>query len=124
MSKKYSLKNAEETNKAHPDTFEIPQREERENVRVGDFVKAMFAVSREFVTPGKHHEYIKARYPAILEGQELVERMWIKVEGRTEDGEYVGALANDPVFTDLAAGDQVIFKPEHIIDILPENKSE
>lgn len=50
-------------------------------------------------------------------GQPGAERMWLTIVELHPDG-YVGALKNQPrVITDLSAGDQVRFGPEHIIAV-------
>ncbi|AUL95867.1 hypothetical protein FORC54_1722 [Vibrio vulnificus] len=49
-----------------------------------------------------------------------IERMWVEVKG-LEKGLYVGTLDNDPYGNALLKyGDDVVFGPEHIIDIYEE----
>ena len=44
------------------------------------------------------------------------ERMWVIIDAINEDGTFVGTLDNDPFhIKDLKAGDQIIFRREHII---------
>lgn len=93
-SEKYELENGEERHAANPKTFWIPSRQDRENIPVGTHAKLMF------------------RAP---DGR--IERMWVEVTGRHEDGGYVGELDNEPVFVKLVWRDLVQFKPEHVINI-------
>ncbi|MGR5382209.1 DUF2314 domain-containing protein [Vibrio harveyi] len=49
-----------------------------------------------------------------------IERMWVEVKA-LEKGLYVGTLDNDPYWNVLLkCGDNVVFGPEHIIDIYEE----
>lgn len=92
----YKLKSGVKLNKLHPDTFEIPSLEDKELIEPGDFAKLIFD-GGDFGT----------------------ERMWVQVTanyGMT----LTGTLANEPfMIPGLIHGDQIEFKPKHIIDILP-----
>jgi uncharacterized protein YegJ (DUF2314 family) len=78
--------------------FEIPPREDRDSLRPGDYVKVIF----ETALPGRPGE-----------------RMWLLVDGRTADGDYVGTLTNRPVIvTGVEQGDSVEFGVENVIDII------
>lgn len=93
------LDSGEERNKLAPDTFPIPSRDARENLEVGDEVKLIF---RDLNDPEDN----------------IVERMWVLVESRGDDGTYTGTLDNDPFEMQyIEAGDLVRFGPEHVIDI-------
>src|SRR6266567_2038549 len=91
----YRLENGEAKHQAHPDTFGIPGREERDNLQPGDEAKLIFLADD-------------------LHG----ERMWVEVEGRADDGGYVGRLDSDPIVIDANAGDIVRFRAEHVIEIM------
>lgn len=96
----YALDNGEELNREHPDTFWIPPRDERENLLPGELVKLIFRIS--------------------LEEEPHVERMWVIVKERVANG-YIGVLDNDPYCTtELQSGEQIEFRPEHIIQIYEE----
>ena len=95
----YSLEDGEERHRQDPDTFEIPPREARDNLRTGQLVKLMFAI-----TAG---------------GNELVERMRVIVE-RRDGAEYFGALDNQPASTDkMRPGMSIRFHAKHVIAIDP-----
>jgi hypothetical protein len=111
-------------NQLSPDTFYLPSEIERRAVVKGDLVKLMF----EFL--GEDEEG---------EPEPLGERMWVKVTGksgpyfkgelrntasifwgdRNEDGTYK-TIEDAP----LKWGDEVVFLPEHIIDIDDEERSD
>ena len=100
----WELISAEGLNASHPDTFQIPAREKRESLALGDAAKLLFDIeTRE-------------------EGRVVdrgVDRMWVIVKGRTEDG-YIGVLDNDPGTAEnlrLREGDNITFGPEHIAEI-------
>lgn len=90
----YELADVEDRNRQSPDTFRIPEADDRDNVPIGAYVKLIFNEA---------------------------ERMWVKLHRRIcidEKIVYVGELANDPVIvTELTAGDEVTFEPKHICDI-------
>jgi len=93
----YSLENGEARNHEYPETFEIPSRELREQLKAGDLVKLLFTL-----TNGNDSQS---------------ERMWVIVTGGDSAG-YEGTLDNDPVSTDrIKSGLKVTFKPEHVISI-------
>jgi uncharacterized protein YegJ (DUF2314 family) len=92
----YKLGNGEDLNRENPDTFYIPTREERESIKEGDTVKLMFIFEDE---------------------NAMTERMWVQVVSKAGN-QYKGFLDNVPYSTDsIKAGDEVIFSPEHIIQI-------
>lgn len=93
----WSLLDAEVHNAAHPRSFFIPAREEREAIEVGGLVKLVF---EDEAGDG--------------------ERMWVEVTDRAPGG-YVGILTNQPLVIDLDQGARVEFEPRHIIDIYEEH---
>jgi hypothetical protein len=93
----YSLDDGEERNRQDPTTFPIPPREARENLKPGQIVKLLVAITAD--------------------GEELVERMWVIVERRDGTG-YVAVLDNQPTSTDrMRPGMEVRFQPRHVIAI-------
>lgn len=101
----YVLGDAEAIAKMHPETFEIPELHEREDVLPSVHVKLMFLP-----------------VPGMVKGPSA-ERMWVRVSRRVEKGGkvmYAGTLGNDPaVFPAhiLKHGVRVDFGPEHILSI-------
>lgn len=87
-----SLKSGVESNREHPDTFEIPTQEDRDSLQPGDRAKLMWQVRG---WPG--------------------ERMWVQIQSRRGD-RCVGRLINDPMFVHLHYGAKVSFHMDHIID--------
>ena len=100
----WKLISAEGLNASHPDTFQIPAREKLESLAPGEAAKLLFDIeTREEVR-------------VVDRG---VDRMWVIVKGRTEDG-YIGVLDNDPGTAEnlhLREGDNITFGPEHIAEI-------
>lgn len=93
----YALENGEDLHREFPETFYLPSRVEREALLPGELVKLIFRISTE--------------------NEVHVERMWVCVQSRTEDG-YIGLLDNDPYCTkELLSGAKVVFGPEHVIQI-------
>lgn len=99
----YTLEDGEERGRQHPETFEIPARQRRENLLPGEIVKLIFAISDGTSTQ--------------------TERMWVIVEGGDATG-YTGTLDNDPVSTDrIKAGLKVAFEPRHVISIFTDESA-
>ncbi|MCU8430884.1 DUF2314 domain-containing protein, partial [Vibrio vulnificus] len=99
----YFLEDGELLNKEYPDTFWIPSSDARSSIKLGSIVKLIFNMLE----------------PDSEEGASI-ERMWVEVKG-LEKGLYVGTLDNDPYGNVLLKyGDDVVFGPEHIIDIYEE----
>ena len=95
----YHLENGEEIHAQYPDTFGLPARSVRENLKVGDIVKMIFVLNDP--DPG---------VPGA-------ERMWVTVSAR-QGANYVGELNNEPALVRGAkVGDFIEFGPEHVIDI-------
>ncbi|MHB1213843.1 MAG: toll/interleukin-1 receptor domain-containing protein [Thiobacillus sp.] len=85
-----------------PETFDIPEENERRGLVNGDIVKLQF----EIALPDKDEPF--------------GERMWVMVRGKS--GPYfIGELNNIPATSDeqdhLVVGDRVVFLPEHVISI-------
>ncbi|MFC5862927.1 DUF2314 domain-containing protein [Acidicapsa dinghuensis] len=97
----WELVSAEDRNTAHPNTFHIPTREQRETLVPGDGAKLLFD--------------IEIRANGVIKDRG-VERMWVIVKARSE-GVYIGLLDNDPVTAEnlqLQKGDVITFGPEHV----------
>jgi hypothetical protein len=90
----YTLEDAEALNRANPDTFEIPDIDERTSLRRGDVVKLIFT------RPDGNSE-----------------RMWVVVQFLLADGGYFGELDNDPVLIPIEDGWPVFFEARHVIAI-------
>lgn len=85
-------------NAEHPDTFLIPDACQRENVKIGDFVK----VCVEFEG-----------------GESSGERFWVRVVSRS-GADFIGEVRNDLIFTEcheLEFGNHFRFQAEHILTI-------
>lgn len=102
MKKKYSLLDAEKQNKLYPESFEIPDREDRLNVKPDTFAKLCF----QQVTKAK-------------KGSPSAERMWVKVTSTTPiGGLYEGILSNNPISLEgIVYGSRISFSAKHILDI-------
>ena len=101
-AKTIKLVNALERHKKHPETFEIPSKEELDNLKEGDFVKVIYEFTEED--------------ECIIEG----ERFWVEVD--TIKGEQLkGKVSNDLVGSyksnNLKCDDRVSFGYENIINI-------
>ena len=101
MSDAYTLWDGEERNREHPDTFEIPTRLERETLKPGDWAKLGFDFGPN----------------------EIVERMWVMVKSTDGMGGYMGRLDNEPLTDAIRCGATVVFGPEHVLSILPDDGS-
>lgn len=94
----YTLDNAEDVAREFPDTFYIPPRAQREKIPAEKLVKLIFRMETET--------------------EAFVERMWVIVKEKLEDGRYIGILDNDPSCTEeIKSGLKISFGPEHIIAI-------
>jgi hypothetical protein len=88
----------------YPKTFYLPPEGARRSVRPGNYVKLNFEILER-------------------DGEVSGERMWVKVTGN-EGPYFKGTLANAPISDQksrnkLKFGSQVVFLPEHVIDIDP-----
>jgi hypothetical protein len=100
----WALVSAEIRHRGHPESFRIPERTERENLKAGDAAKLLFDIE----TRGGGR--------VIDRG---VDRMWVIVK-RREGGNYVGVLDSNPGVAEgltLRPGTEVLFGAEHIVDI-------
>lgn len=99
----WCLVNAELRAREQPE-FVMPDRSRREALMVADAAKLLFDIeSRDG--------------DAIIDRG--VDRMWVIVKQRTEGG-YIGVLDSHPDYGEtvlLRQGTEVIFGPEHIIEI-------
>ncbi len=100
----WALVSAEDRHSANPETFEIPPRERRESIVVGEAAKLLFDIQ------------------TTVDGQVVdrgVDRMWVIVSATTNDG-YLGILDNNPGESEnltLRRGGVVAFGPEHVASI-------
>lgn len=80
--------------------FRIPDLSERQTLRPGDYAKLLFEID--------------------VDGDIEVERMWVLIRERTENG-YVGSLANNAIDAGgnprLLFGAELRFEDRHIADI-------
>jgi len=99
-AKTYKLMDGEKRNQANPDTFSIPELNERNNLALDEcYAKLGFVMPRR-----------KNRVSA--------ERMWVRVKTKDAKGTYTGELANEPAFVpNLFFGTPVRFKAKHVLDI-------
>lgn len=103
----WELRSGEKSHEQNPDSFWIPPRAERENLRRGQGVRLIFDI--EAVDEDGHVE---------IQG----ERMWVLVAERRGDV-YIGILDNEPASLEpaedvyLCRGAEIAFLPEHVIDI-------
>ena len=98
------LMSAEERHVAHPGTFQIPSRSDRETLVRGVAAKLLF------------HIETKEAGRVVDRG---VDRMWVIVKTVTPEG-YLGVLDSDPGSAEglnLRTGDVVAFGPEHVAAI-------
>lgn len=103
----YEIESGVVSNLKYPDTFHIPSPLKRNTCKKDEIVKINFGISL-------------TRSPDDVE----YERMWVKIIDR-KGPYFLGELDNDPICSEeenepLTAGDQIVFLPEHIIDIYPE----
>jgi hypothetical protein len=100
----WTLASAEMRHAEHPDSFLIPERNERDTLAPGDAAKLLFDIeTRE----------------AGRVTDRGVDRMWVIVKRRVGDS-YVGVLESDPGVTEgltLRPGVEVLFRAEHVSDI-------
>jgi hypothetical protein len=106
----WELESGEARHAASPDTFWIPNRRDRETLKPGSGVKLLFIIETEDET-------------GIQQG---VERMWVIIKRRLP-GVYIGILDSEPATFEpdpsfLSRGSEIVFKPEHIIDISDPSK--
>ena len=94
-----------------PESFYMPSERDRRTLDDGKLVKLMFDID------------LPDGWGGDKKPSSLIERMWVIVTGRVGPY-YVGELNNHPATSSdqdhLRAGDEVVFLPEHVIDILEE----
>lgn len=98
----YSLMDGVEQNKKYPESFYIPEEEDKDLIYPGVSCKLGFEPKLPY---------------------KLTERMWVEVTGKTKTG-FVGTLSNQPVNLRLKPGDKVYFESKHILDIGIFNEEE
>ena len=96
------LDSAEARHEVNPRSFFIPPVIDRQQLAVGRSAKLVFEFDER-----------------IVDGiRRTGERMWVEVVERREDGGYRRTLVNDPVVLhELAYGELVEFRPEHVAAI-------
>jgi len=96
----WTLADGEELHARAPETFLIPPKRERKDLRAGSLAKLLFL------------------YPAqsIRSEQSVGERMWVEVT-EVKKGGYRGKVCNSAVCPELLPelGDIVEFEPKHVI---------
>lgn len=103
----WQLRDGEASAREHPDTFDMPPREVRDNLRRLDLVQLIFDIEGE----GEGGEV-----------EVLGERMWALVAERI-GRYYIGILASEPALVDPASnfylrrGCEVLFAPEHVVRV-------
>lgn len=104
----YELRSGLAQHHRTPETFYMPREDERQALEVGDIVKLIFIIA------------VTADPEDSDDDGTFGERMWVIVKGRIGPY-YIGTLNNMPLTSDeqdnLTFEDEVIFLPEHVIDI-------
>lgn len=100
----YYLQSGVAKNQQYPDTFAIPDEEDRHQIVIGDLVKLDFAIT-----------------PSGIRDEAEFERMWVKVIG-TQGAYSIGQLENEPACEDrrnkIRYNSTIVFLPEHVINIM------
>ena len=98
----WELESGVARHQAAPDTFLIPSQMERSNVRPGQAVKLLFLVELE---------------EPDVDADVVCERMWVLVFEKVNE-HFLGFLDSEPASVGkLKRGQEVLFSPEHIVDI-------
>ncbi|UDN27286.1 toll/interleukin-1 receptor domain-containing protein [Aeromonas caviae] len=104
----YELRSGLAQHHRTPETFHMPREDERQTLNVGDIVKLIFIIA------------VTADPEDPDDDGTFGERMWVIVKGRIGPY-YIGNLNNMPLTSgeqdNLTFEDEVIFLPEHVIDI-------
>ena len=99
----WCLEDGEELHREAPETFWLPELEDRQSLQPGDLVKLIFRISVD-----NEEEPV------------AVERMWVIVRERVGE-QYLGILDNDPYAIEendeFWSGVELPFSPRHVIDI-------
>lgn len=96
----YKLDNVIKRHEENPNTFWIPSKEQIERIEVGDYAHLIFVPQNEEL---------------------MTERMWVEIYAIdivNGVNSYRGRLANEPMNIQIEIGDRVVFKDEHIMNIL------
>ena len=104
----YELLSGLAQNHRTPNTFYMPSEKNRQSLQKNDYAKLIFNIKVE-------------KDPSDIEDDGVFgERMWVMVTSRTGPY-YIGVLSNIPITSGeqecLSIDDEVIFLPEHVIDI-------
>src|SRR5678815_806389 len=103
----WQLRSAEESHRAHPETFWVPPLAERCGLSRGKAARLIFEVESEDESGAR-----------VVNG----ERMWVIVSERVGN-QYIGILDSQPATIEpsdgvyLRFGAEIPFGPEHVIDI-------
>ena len=99
----WCLDDGEAYHAAAPETFQIPDRQQREGLQTGDYAKLIFRIDVDDADDGV-----------------AVERMWVLVRERVAGG-YLGVLDNAPdgiaENDELWLGTELPFSANHVISI-------
>ena len=99
----WELESAEERHAQAPDTFQIPDQEERGNLQVNQRVQLLFL-------------FIVAASDGTPEIQ--CEKMWVTIDLASQ-GRYQGTLNSRPASSGaVAPGDLISFRPQHVASVL------
>ncbi len=103
------LGNGELRAKLWPQTFQVPDADERSGLAVGDYAKLMFLAR-----------------PTVAVADCSGERMWVEITERTATipRRYIGKVANEAAYLPIPYHGLVTFGPEHVIDVLFEGEDE
>ncbi|QPQ54848.1 hypothetical protein IC614_11080 [Allosphingosinicella flava] len=105
----WCLEDGEALHREAPETFWLPDLEQREALQPGDYAKLIFRIAVD--KPGE---------PVA------VERMWVLVRGRVGD-HYFGILDNDPYAIEendeFWSGIELPFAARHVINIDPGDEA-
>lgn len=103
----WELRSGEESHANNPEEFWIPSLEQRQNIKRGQAARLIFDI-----------ESVDENDQVVIQG----ERMWTIVAEKIGDY-YIGILDNQPASFEpidniyLCFGAEILFLPEHIIDI-------
>jgi Uncharacterized protein conserved in bacteria (DUF2314) len=105
---RYRLLSGVKQNRKHPETFEIPDEEDKQAIEPGVLVKLLFDIKEDW---------------GGWRGHLWGERMWVEIVA-VKRRHIVGVLRNQPIgIPRLDWGDRVKFKRDHIIGIIWEDDS-
>lgn len=95
--RKLNLENCVDRHGEHPDTFEIPDEQDRNSLNPGDYAKVIVLVTGNDDCKG--------------------ERVWIEIKEK-RNNTYIGVIANRPMRFKGTLGDEIEFGPENICNVL------